>query len=69
MPNYPTNFVESNVLLAMAEGDTETAEEILSGMTDLQMGELHEAAAQTMMICGRVLYERELAKREALAQA
>lgn len=64
MVNYPTNFVESNVLLAMTEGDTETAEEILEGMTDFQIKQLHEAASQTMMICGRVLYERGLDEQQ-----
>jgi len=67
MANYPTDFMESNVLLAMSEGDTETAEGILAGMSDRQIKALHKAAAQTMMICSRVLYEREQA--EALARA
>ena len=59
MMNYPTNFSESNVLLAMSEADTETAEEILAGMSDLGIKNLHRAAAETMKLCSRVLYERE----------
>lgn len=65
MTNYPTDFVESNVLLAMSEGDTESAEEILAGMSNLQIKALHGAAAQTMMICSRILYEREQAEQKA----
>lgn len=57
--NYPTDFIEANVLLAIVEDDTETAEEILADMTDFQIKALHEVAAQTMMICGRILHERK----------
>lgn len=67
--NYPTNFVEANVLLALSEDDTETAEKILAGMTDFGIKNLHEAAVETMKLCGRVLYERERERQAALEQA
>jgi len=69
MPNYPTNFVESNVLLAMAEGDTETAEEILADMGTFGIKDLRKAAQKTVQLCDRILYERERGERPPWARA
>lgn len=45
MPRYhPTNFVESNALLALMSGDVDGARTILDGMTNVELDELAFAA-------------------------
>jgi len=67
--NHPTDFLESNVLLAVIDDNTGAAEEILAGMTDIQIKYLHKAAMKTAQLCDRILYERERGEQPPWAGA
>jgi hypothetical protein len=58
MTYRPTEFAESNVLLAMMDGDVEKALESLETMSTTELQSLAAAAANTATLC-----EQELERR------
>lgn len=52
--NEPTNYIESNALLAIQSGDDDHARELLRGMLPNELRELYLAADQLSMLARRI---------------